>query len=512
MDVAVGVGRAVVQDELRRALPRAPESSRRGPWRPSGRASPARSSAGSAFIGKSVRGRLTVSFHSGMGIRRFYNELMATSRPRQNAPSRLDNGLKVLVQEEHTAPLASVWCWYTVGSKDERPGLTGVSHWVEHMNFKGTTNIPRDQVKGIIEQFGGSWNGYTWIDQTTYLETATRDALDRMLFIESERMASCLYDPDDCESERTVIISELQGGENDPDQLLDQELTATAFKAHPYRHPTIGWLADLQTMTRRRSVRLLPPLLRPQQRHARRSSATWTPTRRIRRASSISARFRGGASASRRYTVEPEQTGERRLTIRKRGDDGLPEGRLPRAGSRRSRVLPAAGARCGVDRREGGEPVVQLPRAAAAAQRAAVPRAGRARPAVVGLGGAAADASSRFSTRSRSRRPTARRSASVEGVLLEELERGAARGITDGRTRARRRRSSGRGWCSRATASRTSPISWDTSRRSPASTSCRRCRARIAAVTLDEVAAVSRRGCLTDANRTVGWFEPVSDA
>ena len=57
------------------------------------------------------------------------------------------------------------------------------------MNFKGTTNIPRDQVKGIIEQFGGSWNGYTWIDQTTYLETATRDALDRMLFIESERMA-----------------------------------------------------------------------------------------------------------------------------------------------------------------------------------------------------------------------------------------------------------------------------------------------------------------------------------
>ena len=85
----------------------------------------------------------------------------------------LDNGLKVLVQEVHTAPLASVWCWYQVGSKDEGPGLTGVSHWVEHMNFKGTRNIPRDQVKGIIEQFGGTWNGYTWIDQTTYLETAT---------------------------------------------------------------------------------------------------------------------------------------------------------------------------------------------------------------------------------------------------------------------------------------------------------------------------------------------------
>ena len=162
----------------------------------------------------------------------------------------LDNGLRVLIQEVHTAPLASVWCWYRVGSKNETPGLTGVSHWVEHMNFKGTTNIPRDKVKGIIEKYGGYWNGYTWIDQTTYTETATRDALDHMLFIESERMTSCLYDPSDFESERTVIIAELQGGENDPDTLLDQELTATAFRAHPYRHPTIGWLSDLQRMTR----------------------------------------------------------------------------------------------------------------------------------------------------------------------------------------------------------------------------------------------------------------------
>ncbi len=162
----------------------------------------------------------------------------------------LPNGLKVIVQEVHTAPLVSVWCWYRVGSGDEGPGLTGVSHWVEHMNFKGTTNIPREQMKGIVERFGGMWNGYTWIDQTTYLETAGRDALDQMLFIEAERMANGLYELEDCESERTVIISELQGGENDPDQLLDQEVTATAFRAHPYRHPTIGWLQDLRSMTR----------------------------------------------------------------------------------------------------------------------------------------------------------------------------------------------------------------------------------------------------------------------
>src|ERR1043165_2792616 len=186
------------------------------------------------------------------------------------------------------------------------------------MNFKGTTNIPRDQVKGIIEQFGGSWNGYTWIDQTTYLETATRDALDRMLFIESERMANCLYHPDDCESERTVIISELQGGENDPDQLLDQELTATAFKAHPYRHPTIGWLSDLQSMDR-------DDLYGYYRRHYVPDNATLVivgdvdPDDALRRVERHFGPIRPGSQLSRIRTVEPEQTGERRLTIRKEG-------------------------------------------------------------------------------------------------------------------------------------------------------------------------------------------------
>jgi zinc protease len=186
------------------------------------------------------------------------------------------------------------------------------------MNFKGTTNIPRDQVKGIIERFGGSWNGYTWIDQTTYLETASRDALDRMLFIESERMASCLYHPDDCETERTVIISELQGGENDPDQFLDQELTATAFKAHPYRHPTIGWLSDLQTMTR-------DDLFGYYRRFYIPNNATLVVVGDVdtddvlRQAERRFGAIAPGPLPPRQTTVEPEQTGERRVTIRRPG-------------------------------------------------------------------------------------------------------------------------------------------------------------------------------------------------
>ena len=230
----------------------------------------------------------------------------------------LDNGLRVLIQEVHTAPLASVWAWYRVGSKDEMPGLTGVSHWVEHMNFKGTSNIPRDKVKGIIEQFGGYWNGYTWIDQTTYTETATRDALDRMLFIEAERMGNCLYDPADCESERTVIISELQGGENDPDSLLDQELTAAAFKVHPYRHPTIGWLSDLQTMTRDDLYGYYKKFYVP-------NNATLVVVGDVDTKAALAkivGYFGGiapGDPSRRPVTEEPEQYGERRVVISREG-------------------------------------------------------------------------------------------------------------------------------------------------------------------------------------------------
>ena len=230
----------------------------------------------------------------------------------------LDNGLKVLIEEVHTAPLASVWCWYKVGSKDESTGLTGVSHWVEHMNFKGTTNIPREQIKGIIEKFGGSWNGYTWIDQTTYMETASTAGLDRMLFIEAERMANCVYAPEDCESERTVIIAELQGGENDPDNLLEQEVIAAAFKVHPYRHPTIGWLADLQTMTR-------DDLYGYYRRNYVPNNATLVVVGDVeaddvlRRVEKQFGGIAAGADPRRVRAVEPEQFGERRVEVARAG-------------------------------------------------------------------------------------------------------------------------------------------------------------------------------------------------
>ena len=233
----------------------------------------------------------------------------------------LANGLKVVVREIHTAPLASVWCWYRVGSRDEGPGMTGASHWVEHMNFKGTVNIPREQMKGIVERFGGMWNGYTWVDQTTYLETAGRGALDQMLFIEAERMANGLYDPAECESERTVVISELQGGENDPEQLLDIEVTATAFRAHPYRHPTIGWLDDLRAMTR-------DDLYGHYRRFYIPNNATLVVVGDVDaddvfgRAEKLFGSIPSGPEPARITAVEPAQLGERRVSIEREGTTG----------------------------------------------------------------------------------------------------------------------------------------------------------------------------------------------
>jgi zinc protease len=230
----------------------------------------------------------------------------------------LDNGLKILVKEIRTTPLVSVWCWYRVGSGDEAPGLTGISHWVEHMNFKGTEQIPRESMKGIVEKFGGMWNGYTWVGQTTYLETASSDALDQMLFIEAQRMSASLFEPDDCEAERTVVISELQGGENDPEQLLDLEVTATALRVHPYGHPTIGWLQDLERMTR-------ADLYAHYRRYYVPRNATLVIVGDVdaddvlRRAERHFGRIPAGEVARYERPPEPPQVGERRVILEREG-------------------------------------------------------------------------------------------------------------------------------------------------------------------------------------------------
>lgn len=162
----------------------------------------------------------------------------------------LPNGLTVLLKEIHTAPLISHWVWYRVGSRDEPTGKTGISHWVEHMQFKGTPLFPAGVPDKAIAREGGTWNAFTFLDWTTYYETLPAANIDLALRLEADRMVNSRFDPADVEAERTVILSEREGNENEPLFRLGEAVQAAAFRVHPYHHEVIGDAADLRSMTR----------------------------------------------------------------------------------------------------------------------------------------------------------------------------------------------------------------------------------------------------------------------
>jgi len=240
----------------------------------------------------------------------------APGKPSGVSSTRLSNGLTVILREMRQAPVVSVWCWYRVGSRDERPGVTGISHWVEHMNFKGTRTISKQDVTRLIELAGGTWNGYTWLDVTTYLETVQSGALEAMLRLEASRMTECLYSRTEVERERTVVISELQGGENDPRTYLEKEVSGTALQAHPYRWPTIGYLSDLQAITR-------DDLYAHYRRYYVPNNAIlvvagdFEARQALRLVRRHFGRLSRGADPPPVRTVEPRQEGGRRLTLRR---------------------------------------------------------------------------------------------------------------------------------------------------------------------------------------------------
>ncbi len=163
---------------------------------------------------------------------------------------RLSNGLLVLLKEIHTAPIISHWVWYRVGSRNETPGITGISHWVEHMQFKGTPQFPATVLDKAISRDGGYWNAFTFMDWTTYFETMPADKIDLALRLEADRMVNSVFDPNEVEAERQVILSERQGNENEPLFRLGEAVQAAAFRLHPYRHEVIGETEDLRKIQR----------------------------------------------------------------------------------------------------------------------------------------------------------------------------------------------------------------------------------------------------------------------
>jgi zinc protease len=156
----------------------------------------------------------------------------------------------VLLKEIHTSPIISQWIWYRVGSRDEVPGLTGVSHWVEHMMFKGTPQFPLGALDQAIAREGGYSNAFTFLDWTSFFESLPADKIDLAMRLEADRMFNSLFEENEVSSERTVVISERQGSENEPLFRLSEEVQSAAFRVHPYHHEIIGDLTDLYSMQR----------------------------------------------------------------------------------------------------------------------------------------------------------------------------------------------------------------------------------------------------------------------
>jgi zinc protease len=162
----------------------------------------------------------------------------------------LKNGMKVMLKEIHTAPIISSWIWYRVGSRDEPTGKTGISHWTEHMMFKGTKKFPANTLDRAISREGGRWNASTSRDSTRYFETMPAEKIDLALRLEADRMKNSIFNEKEVASERTVIISEREGSENEPTFRLSEAVQHAAFRVHSYHHEIIGDMADLRSITR----------------------------------------------------------------------------------------------------------------------------------------------------------------------------------------------------------------------------------------------------------------------
>jgi len=163
----------------------------------------------------------------------------------------LVNGLKVILLEEHKAPVVTFQIWYKVGSRNEVTGKTGVSHLTEHMMFKGTTHHGKGEFSKIVAKNGGTENAFTDRDFTAYFENFSANHLDLSLELEPDRMTNLLVHPKEFQLERDVVKEERRlRTEDDPQSFVIEQMYAMAFLAHPYHNPVIGWMNDLDHLTR----------------------------------------------------------------------------------------------------------------------------------------------------------------------------------------------------------------------------------------------------------------------
>jgi zinc protease len=163
----------------------------------------------------------------------------------------LDNGLKVVVIEDHRAPVVVQMIWYRVGAADEPPGHSGIAHFLEHLMFKGTEKVAPNAFSGIVEAQGGDDNAFTSWDYTAYFQRIAADRLDLVMEMEADRMRNLRLTEDDVATERQVILEERsQRTDSDPGALLTEQMRAAQYMNHPYAIPVIGWRHEMEALSR----------------------------------------------------------------------------------------------------------------------------------------------------------------------------------------------------------------------------------------------------------------------
>ena len=228
----------------------------------------------------------------------------------------LANGMRVLVKSDHRAPVVVSMVWYKVGSMDEVTGVTGVAHVLEHMMFKGTKAVPAGEYSRTIAEAGGRDNAFTSRDATAYHQTLHKSQLALALKLEADRMSNLVLSADEFSKEIRVVMEERRWRTDDrPRALVFEQLAAAAFKAHPYRHPVIGWMNDLENMRVEDARAFYERWYAP-------NNATLvvvgdvTPGEVVKLAEQYFGRIPRKALPARKTLAEPPQLGPQQLTVR----------------------------------------------------------------------------------------------------------------------------------------------------------------------------------------------------
>jgi zinc protease len=228
--------------------------------------------------------------------------------------AKLENGLTVIVLEEHSFPVVSAQMLYKAGARNENTGASGLAHFLEHMAFRSSENFPDTGLVSSIYGVGGEWHGYTWLDQTTYFATVPKAQLDLLLRIEADRMARLDIPAADLDSERGAVLTEMHSYENDPAIVLQDNVMYLTFLAHPYRNNTIGWESDIANISHAELVDFY-------EQHYQPGNAVLAIVGDVRtdevmqHVRQLFGELEGKPASPAPHTIEPPQTGERRIRL-----------------------------------------------------------------------------------------------------------------------------------------------------------------------------------------------------